>query len=131
MNHDDVIDTLNDLIETSKDGEYGFVACAEHMSNANTKQLFVRRAAECRAAAAELQALVVRLGGSAEDSGSVAGAAHRGWVAVRARLPATPTRQFSKKPSAVRTLRWSAIALPATRCCRPKCAPWSTGSTRG
>ena len=86
MSHDDTIDTLNDLIETSKDGEYGFRTSAEHLRNAESKALFERRAEECREAAAVLQALVMRLGGKAEDSGTVAGAAHRGWVAVKATL---------------------------------------------
>jgi len=86
MDTDDTIETINDLIETCKDGEYGFRACAEYMRNADTKQLFMRHAEECRAAAAELQSLVVQCGGEAADSGSVAGAAHRGWVAVKGTL---------------------------------------------
>lgn len=84
--NDDTIDTLNNLIETSKDGEYGFRSSAEAMRNAETRQLLLRRADECRQAASELQALVVSLGGTAEDSGSLAGAAHRGWVAVKGTL---------------------------------------------
>jgi uncharacterized protein (TIGR02284 family) len=84
--HDNTIDTLNDLIETSKDGEYGFRSSAEYMRNPETKQLFLRRADECRQSAQELQALVVSLGGTAEDSGSLAAAAHRGWVAVKGTL---------------------------------------------
>lgn len=84
--NDDTIDTLNNLIETSKDGEFGFRSSAEYMRNAETKQLLLRRADECRQAAAELQSLVQSLGGTAEDSGSVAGAAHRGWVAVKGTL---------------------------------------------
>lgn len=86
MNSDDMIDTINDLIETCKDGEYGFRASAEHMRMADTQQLFIRRADECRAAATELQNLVVQLGGKPEDSGTMAGAAHRGWVAVKGTL---------------------------------------------
>lgn len=79
----DVVDVLNDLIENCKDGEYGFRKCAEHSKAAQLKQVFQSRAAECQAAAAELQDLVVRHGGRPEDSGTVAGAAHRGWLAVR------------------------------------------------
>jgi uncharacterized protein (TIGR02284 family) len=83
MSNDDIIDTLNDLIETSKDGEYGFRTSAEYLKDATLKQTFSARAEECRQAAAELQAMVVRFGGKAEDSGSAAGALHRGWVAVK------------------------------------------------
>ena len=86
MSNDDTIDCLNDLIETSKDGEYGFRTSAEYLKSADTKQLFLRRADECRQAAAELQALVRQLGGSAEDSGTAAGAMHRGWVSVKGTL---------------------------------------------
>ena len=83
MSNDDIIDTLNDLIETCKDGEYGFRTSAEYLRDASIKQTFVNRAEDCRQAAAELQALVARFGGKAEDSGSAAGALHRGWVAVK------------------------------------------------
>ena len=37
MDNDDVISTLNDLIETCKDGEYGYRASAEHLRNAPTR----------------------------------------------------------------------------------------------
>jgi len=86
MSNDDIIDTLNDLIETSKDGEYGFRTSAEYLTDATLKQSFTVRAEECRQAAAELQQLVVRFGGKAEDSGTAAGALHRGWVAVKGTL---------------------------------------------
>ena len=86
MSNDDIIDTLNDLIETSKDGEYGFRTSAEYLKDVALKQTFTARAEECRQAAAELQSLVVRFGGKAEDSGSAAGALHRGWVAVKGTL---------------------------------------------
>lgn len=86
MDSDDTISTLNDLIEASKDGEYGFRSSAEHIQTADIKQLFMRRAEDCRHAAAELAALVQQLGGTAEDSGSASGALHRGWVAVKSTL---------------------------------------------
>lgn len=86
MSHDDIIDTLNDLIETSKDGEYGFRASAEYVKDTALRQSFERRAEECRTAAGELQSLVARLGGKAEDGGTAAGAMHRGWVAVKGTL---------------------------------------------
>lgn len=86
MNNADCIETLNDLIETCKDGEYGFRTSAEHLKNNDTQQLFLRRAEECRQAASELQAMVIELGGTAEDSGTATGAVHRGWVAVKGTL---------------------------------------------
>ena len=81
---DNVTSILNDLIETSKDGEKGFRAAAENTKNAELQALFLRRAGDCAAGAAELQQLVTRLGGKPEDGGSVAGAVHRGWVNLKA-----------------------------------------------
>ncbi|MEW6706635.1 MAG: PA2169 family four-helix-bundle protein [Pseudomonadota bacterium] len=86
MDRDDVVDVLNDLIENCKDGEYGFNACAENAKSAELKSVFSARADECRRAAEELQAQVVALGGKPADSGTAAGAVHRGWVAVRSTL---------------------------------------------
>ena len=86
MDTKDLINALNDLIETCKDGEYGFSSSAEHLRNAEVRELFMRRADGCHTAAAELRAQVQALGGDAEDSGTVVGAAHRGWVAVKGKL---------------------------------------------
>lgn len=86
MTNEDVISTLNDLIETCKDGEYGFRACAEHVESASIATLLTRRADDCEEAARELQAQVIQLGGKADTGGSATGAIHRGWVAVRGTL---------------------------------------------
>ncbi len=84
--NDVAIDTLNDLIETCGDGEYGFSASAEHASSSSLKTLFSQRAQECSDAAAELRGHVTRLGGKPEEGGTSGGALHRGWVAVRGTL---------------------------------------------
>ncbi len=86
MNRDDTIDILNNLIETSKDGEYGFRKSAEYLKDEQTRRLFLQRADECRQAAAELQAAVAEMGGTPEDSGSATGTVHRGWVAMKGSL---------------------------------------------
>ncbi len=86
MNDEDVISRLNDLIETCKDGERGFRTCAEDVKAPHLKSAFTSRAGECARAAAELQAEVARLGGKADDSGSAAGALHRGWVNIKSAL---------------------------------------------
>ena len=86
MDNQEVIKTLNDLIETCKDGEYGFRACAEQADALDLESLFVRRADECREAARELQEQVVALGGKADSGGTAAGALHRGWVSLRSKL---------------------------------------------
>jgi uncharacterized protein (TIGR02284 family) len=86
MSDSKTIDTLNDLIETSKDGEYGFRACAEHVKSAELKQMLDKRAQECAQGSHELQELVSALGGKPDQGGSAAGALHRGWVSVRSAL---------------------------------------------
>jgi len=86
MSNDDVIETLNDLIETCKDGEYGFRTSAEHVKSATLRQTLTARAEDCRNGATELQALVTRLGGEPDTGSSVTGTMHRGWVNVKALL---------------------------------------------
>jgi uncharacterized protein (TIGR02284 family) len=86
MSNDEVIDTLNDLIETCKDGEYGFRTSSEHAKSPELKTVLLDRASDCQRGASELQSLVTQLGGEADTSGSTLGAMHRGWVAVKATL---------------------------------------------
>lgn len=85
---DEIIDTLNDLLESCRDGEYGFRECAEHSRSEDIKVLLHRHSGECRAAGLELQTLIRQLGGKPDEGGSVSGALHRGWVSVRATLSA-------------------------------------------
>ena len=83
MDRDDVIATLNDLIETSKDGDEGFRTCADNVKNPTLKTFFLEKAERCREGAAQLQAIVREMGGDPEHSGSVSGAMHRFWVNIR------------------------------------------------
>ncbi|MEO6276501.1 PA2169 family four-helix-bundle protein [Roseateles sp.] len=119
MSNDDIIDTLNDLIETSKDGEYGFHTSAEYLKEAALKQSFITRAEECRLAAAELQQLVVSLGGDAEDGGTAGGALHRGWVAVKGTLAG-----YTDKAILEETERGEDSALAAYREALDKALPY-------
>jgi uncharacterized protein (TIGR02284 family) len=86
MDKDDVIATLNDLIETSKDGEEGFRTGADAVKNAQLKQVFEHAAGRCAQAAVELQAKVRTLGGDPERRGSVSGSLHRGWVNIKSTI---------------------------------------------
>ena len=110
MNNDDIVDILNDLIETSKDGEYGFRSSAEYIKATDTRMLFERCADECRQAAAKLQTLVQQYGGNPEDSGSASGAMHRGWVAVKGTLAG-----YSDKAILEETERGEDVALESYR----------------
>jgi uncharacterized protein (TIGR02284 family) len=86
MSNDDVIDELNTLIETCKDGEYGFRTCAEHVKSTQLREIFTSRADDCRRGATELQSLITRLGGDADKGSSVSGTIHRGWVNLKGML---------------------------------------------
>jgi len=83
MNNDKAISVLNNLIETCKDGEYGFNAAAEGVSDSDTRLLFQQFSQQRGDMARELQSEVRRLGGDPEKSGSVSGAAHRGWINIK------------------------------------------------
>ena len=78
-----VIAVINDLIETSKDGERGFLKAAEDAHDTQLKELLRSRADTCTHAARELQDVVMQLGGKPESGGSVSGALHRGWVDLK------------------------------------------------
>lgn len=86
MDNNDIISTLNDLIETSKDGEEGFRTCADDVSDPQLKTFFSNRAHSCAAAAVELQDMVRAYGGNPETSGGLGGAIHRRWVDIKALL---------------------------------------------
>ncbi|MBC5764858.1 ferritin-like domain-containing protein [Ramlibacter albus] len=82
----DVIDTLQDLMECSLDGEYGFRECADQAKRPDLRAVFLARADDCRRAVQDLSDMIDRLGGHVMRSGSMLGAAHRGWVAVKSAL---------------------------------------------
>ena len=83
LSNDDVVDVLNDLLETTRDGGHGFLACAEEVESASLKQVFVSRAETCRQGEQELLALIRQYGGKPAEGGTAAGALHRGWVHVK------------------------------------------------
>jgi uncharacterized protein (TIGR02284 family) len=86
MDNDDIISTLNELIETSKDGEAGFRTCAEDIRDPQLKKLFLNRAQSCATAATELQQLVRTYGGDPETSGGLGAALHRRWVDIKSTI---------------------------------------------
>lgn len=83
LSNDDVISTLNGLIETCKDGQNGFKEAAEGVERSDLKSLFYEFSQQRAQFAGELQSLVSTLGGDPENSGSVAGALHRGWINIK------------------------------------------------
>ena len=84
--NDDVKSVLNDLIETSFDGEKGFAKAAADAHDDELKTLFTQCAQRCREGIVELQSQVQAQGGRPDKSGSAAGALHRGWLSVKEAL---------------------------------------------
>ena len=84
--NDDVISTLNNLIETCKDGQNGFQTAADGIKGSELKTLFLGYAQQRAQFAGELQAEVRRLGGDPEQTGSVAANLHRGWINIKSAI---------------------------------------------
>lgn len=78
------VSILNDLIETCRDGQKGFLACADNVTPPPLKELFQRRSGECELAAEQLEKQVLELGGRPEHGTSVGADLHRRWIDLRA-----------------------------------------------
>lgn len=83
VSNDDVISTLNDLIETCKDGQNGFQSAMEGVRDGSLKSTFQQYAQQRAQFASELQGEVRQLGGDPEQSGTVTAALHRGWMDIK------------------------------------------------
>lgn len=83
MANDDVISTLNGLIETCKDGQNGFQTAAEGVERSDLKSLFYELGQQRSQFAGELQTLVREMGGDPENTGSTTAALHRGWINIK------------------------------------------------
>jgi uncharacterized protein (TIGR02284 family) len=87
MNQADTISILNRLIETLKDGQHGFHVAAQDVKDSGLKTLFEKFSLQRSQFAGELQQEAVRLGEKEpEETSSVAGALHRGWINLKAAL---------------------------------------------
>jgi uncharacterized protein (TIGR02284 family) len=88
LSNEQVVDMVNDLLENTRDGAYGFRTCAEAVDAGRLKAIFAARAAQCQAAATQLVEIVITYGGKPADGGTATGAMHRGWVHVKGALGA-------------------------------------------
>jgi len=83
----ETISTINDLIETLKDGQEGFRQAAEAVEDPELKSLFNEFSLQRARFAGELQSEAVTMGESEpEKSGSTAGALHRSWINLKAAI---------------------------------------------
>jgi uncharacterized protein (TIGR02284 family) len=75
-----------DLVQTCHDGSDGFAKAAERLADAGRADLadqFRGFGSERATFASELEQMAAQYGDDADKSGSVAGAVHRGWMAVK------------------------------------------------
>lgn len=75
--------TLNDLLQTCRDGEEGFRLAAEHVEDEHLRILFNSYCEQRTQLARELRKELSRLGAAPDDSGSVSAALHRGWMSIK------------------------------------------------
>jgi uncharacterized protein (TIGR02284 family) len=83
VTNEKAVSTLNNLIETLKDGEQGFRTAAEGLTDPQAKAVFQQYSRERGQMAQELQAEVQKLGGDPEKAGSLSGSVHRGWINIK------------------------------------------------
>ena len=79
----EAISVLNTLIETCENGQKGFATAADAVKDVRYKDLLRRNSEQRGRFASELQSEVLSLGGKPAESGSTAGALHRGWIELR------------------------------------------------
>ena len=87
MDQKETISTLNDLVETLKDGQYGYQHASENVEDSDLKTLFSSYTAQRSKFAGELQQELVRMGEpEPETESTVTGALHRGWINLKSAL---------------------------------------------
>ena len=80
---DQVVLTLNNLIEICRDSEKGFQKAAERIADPHLRILFTDYQRQRGQLAEELQFEVRRLGAQPVESGSLAGKLHQGWFELK------------------------------------------------
>ncbi len=80
------ISTLNTLIATTIDSVEGYTEAAKDSDSGRFGSIFTSRASERREVASRLQQEVVRLGGRAEDDGTMLAGAHRMFLNLKASM---------------------------------------------
>src|ERR1700719_2363203 len=83
----EIISTINDLIETLKDGQKGFLQAAQAVKDSQLKSLFSEYSLQRAKFAGELQSEAISLGEhDPENSSSTARAMHRAWINLKSAI---------------------------------------------
>ena len=82
----DVVATLNDLIETCKDGQAGYRKAADFVNDPDMQTLFDSYSLQRTQFINDLQAAVRYFGGTPVLHGTVEGTLHRGWMVLRSKI---------------------------------------------
>ncbi len=80
---EELIGTLNDLIETCRDGINGFRTAADGVSSPIAKEVFLSRVHLIEKGLGDLDAAVQRLGGDPIAHGHPAASMHRAWINIK------------------------------------------------
>ena len=83
---DETLDLINDLIQTCKDGETGYVHAASVATDPQLKAYFNEQSLERARFGRELRAEAERLGDKPEASGTVSAVLHRVWFETKATI---------------------------------------------
>ena len=83
MTKDEIVDTLNDLIQITEDSHEGYRKSAEDAEEQDLKSLFNDLSAQRGAMVRDLQKHVAEQGGAPEASGTILGGAHRFFVGLK------------------------------------------------
>ncbi|HEX4662979.1 MAG TPA: PA2169 family four-helix-bundle protein [Terriglobales bacterium] len=87
MDVNNAVSVLEELIQTCKDGQKGYLEAASKIKRPDLKTFFTEQAAERGRFATELEAELGRIGnGDKKLSGSVLGTLHRAWIDTKVSL---------------------------------------------
>ncbi|MCU1301267.1 MAG: hypothetical protein JWQ87_1551 [Candidatus Sulfotelmatobacter sp.] len=87
MDVNNAISVLEELIQTCKDGQKGYLEASSKVKRTDLKTFFNQQAEERGRFASELEAELSRLGkGDKKLSGSVLGTLHRAWIDTKVSL---------------------------------------------
>ena len=86
MKPDNVVSTLNSLIEINRDSQKGYQEAAEKITTPQIREFCFEQSRDRVQFVGDLQQQVRSLGGDPENTGSVAAAVHRGWIDLKSAL---------------------------------------------